>query len=170
MKKALFLDRDGILNEVVIRGTTVSSPRSIAEFKVIPNARAIVESVRNKGYYVVIVTNQPDVSRGLLRSEDLDAMHGSLRGAVPVDEIRFCLSADDNDPRRKPNPGMILESVKDNDLSVGNSFFLGDSEKDIQAGRRAGVKTVLLQTKYNVRLHGQADHNINSLEEILNLL
>ena len=65
---------------------------------------------------------------------------------------------------------MILEAVKDNDISLGSSFFLGDSEKDIEAGRRAGVKTVLLQTNYNVRIHGRADHNINSLEEILNLL
>ena len=66
------MDRDGILNQVVMRGATVSSPRSIAEFKIIPNAKAIVESVRNKGYYVVVVTNQPDVSRGFFRSEDLE--------------------------------------------------------------------------------------------------
>jgi D-glycero-D-manno-heptose 1,7-bisphosphate phosphatase len=170
MNKALFLDRDGILNRVVMRNGQVSSPWSIGEFEIIHEAGGLVNAAKKKNYLVIVVTNQPDVARGNMTMTDLEAMNQLARESFSIDDLGMCTSADDSDFRRKPNPGMILEMAKKWGITLGDSFLLGDGEKDIIAGRRAGVKTILLQNPDNQSIQGTADCNCSSYAEVIRLL
>ena len=170
MSKALFLDRDGILNKVVVRDGQIGSPRSLSEFQIILKAKDLLNAAKARNYLVVVVTNQPDVGRGNMSLAELEAMHGVLRESFSIDDIAVCTSGDDSDFRRKPNPGMILELAEKFDVVLTDSFLLGDSQKDISAGKRAGVKTILLQNSYNQSIHGTSDYNCSSYAEVIELL
>jgi D-glycero-D-manno-heptose 1,7-bisphosphate phosphatase len=170
VNKALFLDRDGILNKVVMRDGQAGSPRSTGEFEIIIEAKDLVNRAKAREYLVIVVTNQPDVGRGIMNLADLEAMHRILRGTFPIDDIEVCTNGDDSDFRRKPNPGMILELAERFRVDLINSFLLGDNEKDISAGKRAGVKTILLKKPYNKDIHGFADYDCSTYAEVMNLL
>lgn len=170
MGKALFLDRDGILNKVIIRNGQISSPWSIGEFEIIHEARGLVNSAKEKNYLVIVITNQPDVARGNMAMADLEAMNRLIQESFSIDDVGVCTTADDSDFRRKPNPGMIFELADKWAIVLDHSFFLGDSEKDIAAGKRAGVKTILLQNSSNQSIHGTADYNCSSYAEVIGLL
>jgi D-glycero-D-manno-heptose 1,7-bisphosphate phosphatase len=165
--KAFFLDRDGILNEVVMRGSVVGSPRSLDELRPVADAVALVEGLKALGYLTFVVTNQPDVGRGLMSAEVLESMHRRLRGIFKLDGIASCCSGDDGDSRRKPNPGMLLELADEHKLDLSLSFFLGDGVKDVRAARRAGVTAMLLKRDNNLEHHGEADRAFASLMDVL---
>jgi len=165
-RRACFLDRDGILNEIVMRGTTVSSPWKSAEFQLHSGAKELVAAAVEAGFVPVVVTNQPDLERSNLSPVELEKMHAILRDELGLAEIEVCGSGDNADPRRKPNPGMILDAAGRLSLDLSQSLLVGDSPKDIEAGRRAGVWTILLEASYNRPAHGMADENFRSHREI----
>jgi mannose-1-phosphate guanylyltransferase/phosphomannomutase len=166
-RKAIFIDRDGILNRVILRGDVIGSPRSLSEFELLPEGTRLVQAARRAGFCVVVVTNQPDVARGPLSQVDLAEMHGRIQEALAPDSIQVCTSADNDDPRRKPNPGMLLDAATSLNLDLSRSVMIGDSAKDIGAGTAAGVRTLLLQTDYNRAAHGSADVNLDSHAAII---
>ena len=168
-KRALFLDRDGILNEVVRRGTVISSPRVVEEWRFVEDSVALVESARQRGFATVVVTNQPDVGRGKMSLETLERLHQMLRSRLTLDAIEVCCSGDDADRRRKPNAGMLLDAAAALGLDLQRSFLVGDSHKDIQAGRLARVTTILLRTDYNQQVT-EADHIVENLRQAAALL
>jgi D-glycero-D-manno-heptose 1,7-bisphosphate phosphatase len=166
MRKALFLDRDGILNKVIIREGVVSSPRSLDEFNINEEARSLIESANRAGYIVVVVTNQPDVEKNLLATPTLEQMHDVLRTELGIEFFQVCTSTNDADPRRKPNPGMFLDAARELQIDLRGSLFVGDGKKDLAAGQRAGVTTILLKTGYNIDVQKLADHAVDSLNDV----
>lgn len=165
-QRAVYFDRDGILNRVVTRGEKVTAPWCISEFEILPSAKPLVETAKSLGFLPIVATNQPDIAHGRLKEEDLAKMHEVLRTELGLELIEVCTSADNSDPRRKPNPGMLLDAEAKYGIDKQGSFFIGDSLKDIQAGKRAGIKTILLETDYNQNIHGTADVNCRSHEAI----
>ena len=165
MKQALFLDRDGILNEVVIRGDDISSPRTVGEFRLIREGAWLVEQAKELGFLCVVITNQPDISNGLMSPEALEWINQRLLD-LGVEAIECCESADDSDRRRKPNPGMLFDAAYKLEIDLKRSYFVGDHLRDVQAGKAAGVKTIFLETEYNRSFHGCGDINCRSLTEI----
>lgn len=170
MKPAVFLDRDGILNEVIKRGDEIGSPRSVAELTIVDEGKFLVEAAKKKGFFVGVVTNQPDVAKRKMYFNDMEKINSRLLKEVPVDEIQVCTSGDERDYRKKPNPGMLFELANMHDLDLEVSYIVGDDAADVEAGRRAGVKTILLCTDYNREFHGAADHNFCSIREIVNFI
>lgn len=151
MTRAVFLDRDGVINRVVFQSGLPSSPRSVEEFEILPQAPEAVRTLREDlGFIAIIVTNQPDVARGRLTRDELDRMHDLLRSSVEVDDIYVC-PHDDSDSCgcRKPRAGMLEEAAAKWGIDLGRSFMVGDSWKDIEAGKEAGCRTFLIQTPYN---------------------
>lgn len=151
-RPAIFLDRDGVLNDVVWRDGKPASPRSADELHVADGAAQAVADFRAAGYLAFVVTNQPDVRRGKMSAEALDTIHAALIQRVPVDEVRACLhdNADQCDCR-KPKAGMLLDLAARWDVDLTRSWMVGDMDRDIVCGRAAGVRTVLLERPYNSR-------------------
>jgi D-glycero-D-manno-heptose 1,7-bisphosphate phosphatase len=167
---ALFVDRDGVLVEVVRRGREISSARSWEEFRPNLAAQEVLSQARQAGYKTVLITNQPDVARGKLSEELLTEFHHRLGELFELDALEVCPHDDTLHPRRKPNPGMILEAAERLQLDLARSFVLGDSAKDVEAGKRAGVRTILIQTDYNQTAQSQADYLIQDVRQALTIL
>jgi len=119
VNRAVFLDRDGILNDVVMRNGIVSSPWSLEELRIVEEAKVLVRDLKRQGFLVFVVTNQPDVARGNLSEEDLFLINERVKRVFQVDGIECSLSADNEDPRRKPNPGMIRELCDQHGIAPG---------------------------------------------------
>lgn len=152
LRPAVFLDRDGVLNEVVMRddGAVVGSPRSVEEFELVENAAHLVSRLHDAGFLVFVVTNQPDLSRGLLDPHISDSISEILLEEVGVDEVRVCPHDDqDHCGCRKPLPGMLYALAEGWGVDLEASYMVGDSWRDIDAGRAAGCRTILLRRSYN---------------------
>lgn len=118
----------------------------LEEFHLFPGVRDAVERLRSGGLLAVVVTNQPDIARGLMTHQELERMHAHLRSMVQVDAIYVCCHDDaDGCFCRKPKPGLLIEASREMGIDLSLSYLIGDSWKDIRAGRNAGCKTFLIQ-------------------------
>ncbi len=145
MQQAVFLDRDGVLNRLVLRDGREASPRTMAEFALLPGVRCAVEALRAAELLVIVVTNQPDVARSAVSAEELEGMHARLLRSVPVDAIYTC----PHDDRaacvcRKPKSGLLLRAAEELNINLEESWMVGDSWKDIHAGKGCGCACVLI--------------------------
>jgi len=148
-QRAVFLDRDGVLNRAVIRDGKPFPPASPAELEIAPDT-AVLSELKALGFLLVVVTNQPDVGRGTQKREIVDAIHYRLRAVVPLDDIFVCYHVDgDQCDCRKPEPGLIFRAAEKYDLDLPASYLIGDRWRDIEAGERAGCKTVLIDYGYS---------------------
>ena len=148
-KRAVFLDRDGVLNNPIVQDGKPYAPRSLAEFEMLPGAADAVRALKDRGFLVIVVTNQPDIGNGLVAAEVVDAMHARLRVLAPVDDIRLCPHRQtDGCDCRKPKPGMLLAAARDYNINLGNSFMVGDRVVDVLAGEAAGCFTGFIDRCY----------------------
>jgi len=163
--KNIFLDRDGIVNEVILRDEIISSPRSLEEFKFRDDFLNFAKKIdRNHNFF--LVTNQPDIKRKLLKLDDLQKMHDKLMNILPFKELFVCVHDDeDNCSCRKPKPGMILEAISTNNLNYDECVMIGDSVKDIEAANSAEINAFLLDTNYNS--HITFNNKIQSLISLI---
>lgn len=166
LRPAVFLDRDGVLNAVALVAGRPLAPSSLENFSILPRAAEACRQLRAAGYFLVVVTNQPDLARGLQTREVVEAMHAALVQGVEVDEIMVCPHDDtDRCMCRKPQPGLLLSAASENGLDLGRSFMVGDRWRDVEAGRRAGCRTVLLQCDYDEPQAEDPDKVVKTLFE-----
>lgn len=169
MRRAIFLDRDGVINRIIIKEGKPFSPRKFEDFKLVDGVKDILERFRAEGLLNIIVTNQPDIARGLMKKEELQKMHSLIRENLPVDDIFICPHDNaDNCNCRKPKPGMLLEAAKKWDIDLNESFMIGDSWKDIEAGRNAGCTTLLIDSPYNKQI--DSDLRANELSAVAEMI
>lgn len=165
-RRAVFLDRDGVINRAVVRDGKPYPPHHIDDLEILPGVPDALARLRLADYYLVVVTNQPDVARGTQRREVIDAMHASLAAALPIDEFRVC---DHDDPDecacRKPKPGMLEAAARDANLDLSASVMVGDRWRDVEAGRRAGCRTVFIDRDYAEARPDRPDATVGSLPE-----
>lgn len=140
-RPAVFLDRDGVLTVPIFSDGRSFAPRDLADFRVYPDAAASVARLKQAGFLVIVVTNQPDVANGLVSAATLDEMHCRLRDWVAVDDIETCTDSRANaGPRRKPGPGMLLDAARRWSIDLPASFLVGDRASDIAAGIAGGCR------------------------------
>ncbi|GIH14126.1 D-glycero-alpha-D-manno-heptose-1,7-bisphosphate 7-phosphatase [Rugosimonospora africana] len=164
VRPAVFLDRDGVLNEVQLRDGTPVPPDRAEDLRLIPGVEAACHRLRELGYTLVVVTNQPDIARGRQTSEEVERMHDVLRASLPLDEIVVCPHDDaDECACRKPRPGMMLDAARRLGLDLSRSFCVGDRWRDIEAAQRAGVRSVYVDRQYGERRATGADAVADSL-------
>ena len=150
MKKAIFLDRDGVVNKAFIRNGLPTSPNSLNELEILPGVKESILRLKKLNYICLLVTNQPDVSRGKIEKKTVIEMNSFLKKEIELDDIFVCYHDDkDNCKCRKPKPGMIIQASKKWDIDVRKSFMIGDRWRDIQAGISAGCKTIFIENNYN---------------------
>jgi D-glycero-D-manno-heptose 1,7-bisphosphate phosphatase len=160
-RPAVFLDRDGVLNEALVRDGRPFPPRSPEELVVVPGVPDACARLRARGLVLVVVTNQPDVARGLQSAEDVAAINARLRAAIAIDALYVCPhDNDDQCPCRKPKPGMLLAAARDLALDLPRSFMVGDRWSDIEAGRAAGCRTVYIDRGYQEPRPAAFDHAV----------
>jgi D-glycero-D-manno-heptose 1,7-bisphosphate phosphatase len=150
--RAVFLDRDGVLNAAIVRDGKPYPPASLAELVIAPDAFESLQRLRAAGYLLIVVTNQPDLARGAQTRETLEQIHSALRAAMHLDAIYIC---DHDGPDacdcRKPKPGMLLAAARDFGIDLTQSVMVGDRWRDVDAGARAGCRTVFLDYGYAER-------------------
>jgi D-glycero-D-manno-heptose 1,7-bisphosphate phosphatase len=166
MNRAVFLDRDGVLNKSVVRSGKPYPPRTLAEFQLYPEAAEACALLRGAGFQLVVVTNQPDVGRGTQSLREIEAMHERLRQSIPLDRIEICTAADDNAPdarRRKPGPGMVLDAAAALRIDPARSYLVGDRWRDIDCGHAAGCTTIFIERHYVEKLNLPPHHYVADL-------
>jgi D-glycero-D-manno-heptose 1,7-bisphosphate phosphatase len=166
MVRAVFLDRDGVINANVERGGRPVAPRLLDEFHILPDAKSALDRLKHAGFLLVVVTNQPDVAKGLTNKADILEMHAQIRRQLPVDEIVVCYHVDcDNCSCRKPKPGMLLDAARKHNIDLSRSYIVGDRWRDIEAGRRAGCYAIFIDYGYRQDGINQPDKVVKSLFE-----
>ncbi len=146
-RKAVFLDRDGVINQLTFRDSSPSAPFTEQEFIFLPSIKEAIKLFKDNGFLCVVVTNQPDVERGNLPEEVLRRIHIYMQKETGIDAAYFCPHSNDGQCEcRKPKPGMIHQAVKDLKINLSESWMIGDRWRDVEMGKTAGVKTILVET------------------------
>ena len=170
-RPAIFLDRDGTLNRQVIRDGKPYPPQALADFELFPDVPAACARLAAAGFTLVVATNQPDVGRGTQSQSVVEAMHARLQQLVPQIahvEVSYAAGLDKAAPpdrRRKPEPGMLLDAALLLDLDLPHSWMIGDRWRDIDCGKRAGVRTVFIDFGYAEELRERPDFTVQSFAE-----
>lgn len=148
-RKAVFFDRDGVLNETVNRGGKPCPPYTLEELVMVPDGEKALKDLKKRGFLLIGATNQPDVARGTLKREMVEAINERIMKKLPLQEIRVCYHDDrDHCQCRKPGSGMLLEAGEKYDINFSLSYMIGDRWKDILAGEKVGCKTIFINHNY----------------------
>jgi D-glycero-D-manno-heptose 1,7-bisphosphate phosphatase len=150
--KAVFLDRDGVLNVPVVCDGRAYPPASVENLQIYRDAATALLALKQAGYRLIVVTNQPDIARGTQTWEAVDAINAAIGAVLPIEEFLVCAHDDaDHCACRKPKPGLVLEAAERGGINLAQSFLIGDRWRDIDCGAAAGVRTVLLDRGYRER-------------------
>ncbi len=167
--RAVFLDRDGVINKVILREGKPYPPMRLEEFSFNNGIKEAVWTIKELGYKVFVISNQPDVARGNLTEENLNLMTKHLRSEIPIDDVYICPHDDYHQCScRKPKPGMLIDAAVKWGIDLSSSFIIGDTWKDMEAGQSAGCKTILLDAPYNKDV--KCDFRVKSLSEAMNII
>jgi D-glycero-D-manno-heptose 1,7-bisphosphate phosphatase len=166
-RRAVFLDRDGVLNRAIVRDGKPYPPAGQQELEILPDAPAALAKLKDHKFLLLVVTNQPDVARGTQRRAAIEEIHAALGAALPVDDFFVCYHDDqDGCNCRKPRPGLLLTAAQKYGLDLSRCYLIGDRWRDIEAGQAAGCATVWIDRGYSERGPAAAPSaRVKSLDE-----
>ena len=169
MRKAVFFDRDGVINELVQRDGGLFSPQTFDQFNIVRNTKVVINKLKKMGFLTIVISNQPDISRGTLKKTELDKITNILLNELMIDDVFYC-PHDDSDlcNCRKPAPGLIIQAADKWNIDLQNSYMVGDTWKDAEAAKNANVNFFLLDREYN--LDFDSPNRINYIKDIFNLM
>ena len=173
MKKAIFLDRDGVLNKVVLRekGKIIGSPKSLKELKLIPNIKKVTLSLKKRGFLLIMITNQPDYLRKKNSKKNILQINYYLKKKLFLDDVFVCFHDDSSKcVCRKPKPGMLFKAKKKHKINLKKSYIIGDRWRDIEAGKKAKCKTILLDHNYKEKIKIKPDFNVKKIIQVLKVI
>lgn len=167
MQRAVFLDRDGVINRPVVREGKPYPPAALAEFELLPGVEEACANLKRAGWLLIVATNQPDVGRGTQRREEVEAMHAAMRERLPIDRVEVCYDPGQGQPSefRKPAPGMLLRAARELEIDLAQSWMVGDRWRDIDCGAAAGCRTIFIDYGYDEKLRAQPTFRAESLLE-----
>ena len=171
--RAVFLDRDGVINRVLVRDGKPYPAASLAEFEILPGVAEACRLLKSAGFYLVVATNQPDVGRGTLAREVVEGMHARMCQLLPIDRVEVSYDSGEESPPsefRKPRPGMLLRAARELGLDLRRSFMVGDRWRDIDCGHAAGCTTLLVDYGYAEQLRQRPKHRVKSLREAADVI
>jgi D-glycero-D-manno-heptose 1,7-bisphosphate phosphatase len=167
IKRAVFFDRDGVLNESDLREGKPHPPASVRDLRIVSGAREAVARVRDAGFYAIAVTNQPDVARGTAARDSVEAINDAVAAALGLDAVYSCFHDDaDGCDCRKPKTGLLERAARERGISLRHSYLVGDRAKDIECGRAAGCTTVFIDFGYDeTPPETRADSTVRSISQ-----
>ena len=171
MLKAVFLDRDGVINKASVVDGKPYPPRNLDELELIPGVDQAILQLRDRGYFCIVVTNQPDVARGKTSKETVESINQFLIQHLAIHEIVSCYHDDhENCGCRKPKPGSLLKAALKYNIDLNKSFMVGDRWRDIEAGENAGCKTFFIDYQYNEKQPQNPTYKVASLTDVVNII
>ena len=166
MRRAVFLDRDGVINRAIVRDGKPYPPASLVELEILPGVHEALQKLHDANYLLVVVTNQPDVARGVSKKEDIELINDFLSSQLPIDDFKTCYhDSGDKCNCRKPLPGALLEAAQEHNIDLTKSFMVGDRWRDVEAGASAGCKTFFINYSYAEQSPDTPDFIVASLLE-----
>lgn len=166
MRRAVFLDRDGVINRTIVRDGMPYPPANLEALEVLPGVPEALKKLHEDNYLLIVVTNQPDVARGTIQKADVEKMNHKLLSRLPLDDIKTCYHDSNDGCRcRKPLPGALIDAAKEYQIDLSKSFMVGDRWRDIEAGKSAGCKTFFINYRYTEKQPETPDFIVSSLLE-----
>ena len=166
MRRAVFLDRDGVINRAVVRHGKPYPPANITEVEILPGVDEALAALHNAGYMLIVVTNQPDVARGFTSMAVVEEINQYLAVCLPIDAFRTCYhDSADGCTCRKPMPGALIAAAELYGINLSESYMVGDRWRDTEAGERAGCKTIFIDYGYDEQQPVSFSFSVSSLEE-----
>ena len=166
MRRAVFLDRDGVVNRAVLREGKPYPPPTLSDLRLLPGVREACRKLREAGFALILITNQPDIARGIIQADEVADIHSRLQRYLQLDDIRVCPHDDSAQCEcRKPKPGLLLEAARKWDIDLAGSFIVGDRWRDIEAGQRAGCRSIFVDYGYRERQPKGPYLRVHSLSE-----
>jgi D-glycero-D-manno-heptose 1,7-bisphosphate phosphatase len=166
MQLAIFLDRDGVINFPIVREGKPYSPNTKSDLKIIPGVSETLLELRLAGFLLIVVTNQPDVARGVNSRQNVEEIHETLLRNLPLDEIITCFHDDYHKCScRKPLPGMLTSAASKYMIDLKGSYLVGDRWRDIDAGVNAGCKTIFIDYEYTEKKPRSPNFVVKSLAD-----
>lgn len=170
-RRAIFLDRDGVINKVIVKKKKPYPPRNIIDLELIDGVPEALQRLREAGFLLIVVTNQPDVARGSLSKKDVDDINNSLLKTLPIDEFKVCFHDDhDKCTCRKPAAGALLAAAEKYRINLGLSYMIGDRWRDIEAGKNAGCRTFFIDYGYDEKRPAGFDYLVAGLPEATQII
>ncbi len=167
-RRAVFLDRDGVINRALEREGKPYPPVGPAEFEILPEVPQACADLKAAGFLLIVATNQPDVGRGTLDQSAVEALHAVMCRQLPIDRVEVCYHPGQGQSDcdcRKPRPGMLLRAARELDVDLAQSWMVGDRWRDIDCGQAAGCWTVFIDRGYTEPLRQAPDFRAGSLLE-----
>jgi D-glycero-D-manno-heptose 1,7-bisphosphate phosphatase len=170
---AVFLDRDGVVNRALEREAKPYPPRSLVEFEILPEVPSACAKLKQAGFLLIVVTNQPDVGRGTLKKEMVEAIHAEMCRQLPIDRVEVCYHPGQGASEcdcRKPKPGMLLRSARELGIDLAQSWMVGDRWRDIDCGHAAGCRTIFIDHGYAEELRQKPHFSAGNLAEAADII
>jgi D-glycero-D-manno-heptose 1,7-bisphosphate phosphatase len=169
MRRAVFLDRDGVVNRAILHQGKPFPPATLADLRVLPGVREACNRLREAGFALILITNQPDIARGKASAELVSEINERLKRFLRLDDIRVCPHDDEAEcDCRKPKPGLLLEAARDWNIDLNKSYLVGDRWRDVEASQRAGCSAVFVDYGYSERRPEGKYLRVRSLREAAN--
>jgi D-glycero-D-manno-heptose 1,7-bisphosphate phosphatase len=171
MKRAVFLDRDGVINKAFVVDGIPTPARSLDQLQILPRVLEALEILRDLEFEIVVVTNQPDIARGALSQMNVDSLHRRLKQVLGIQHFYTC-SHDDADgcPCRKPKSGLLIQAATDLNLDLEQSLMVGDRWRDISAGQSVGCRCFFVDYSYDEKQPLRPFFKVSSLYEVAKII
>jgi len=164
MIKAVFLDEDGVLNEAIVKDGKPVAPVNLSELIIPSEVKPALAKLKIAGYVLICVTNKPDIERGLMTQEMVNAITNKIMQTLPLDDMFICYH--EMSDCYKPKPGLLLSAAQKYNIDLSQSYMIGDRWRDIGAGQNAGCRTIWIDRGYaEKKPDPSADFTAHSLSE-----
>ena len=171
MRRAVFLDRDGVINRAIVRDGKPYPPANLAAVEILPGVPDALSALHNANFLLIVVTNQPDVARGTTPQVVVEEINNYLASCLPIDAFRTCYhDSGDGCNCRKPLPGLLLAAATQHGIDLGQSYMVGDRWRDAEAGQRAGCKTFFIDYGYAEKQPESINFRVRSLSEAASII
>ena len=169
--KCIFLDRDGVLNNIIIENEIPRPPKNLSSLKIMKGVKGSLKKLKSSNFLLIVITNQPDFARGTQSKETINKINDKLKQSLVIDDIFVCWHARDGECNcRKPKTGLFIEAHKKYSIDFKKSFMIGDRWKDIEAGNEVGCKTILIKNNYEKKTSRPNSIAINFTEATKHIL
>lgn len=170
-RRAIFLDRDGVINRAIVRDGKPYPPASLQEVEILPGVDEALRRLKDADYVLVVVSNQPDVARGTTCRSTVEGINDYLKQRLPIDRFIMCYhDSGDGCACRKPRPGMLQMGAEEFGINMGESFMVGDRWRDVAAGVAAGCQTLYIDYGYNEQQPARVDFSVGSLLDAADII